>query len=84
MDNSKIKLTEDQIVEYIGTDGKKHKGKLIRYRTMSDGKATCIVIKDGQVKPASESYTYYDTKPYGTIKVASVNFPIVLKTHRLK
>lgn len=78
------KALVDKIVKYEGTDGKMHKGKEINYRTMMDGKASCIVIKEGQVKPKSESYTYYDVKPYGTIKVASVNFPLVLKTHRLK
>lgn len=78
------KALVDKIVTYEGTDGKMHKGKEINFRTMMDGKASCIVIEEGQAKPIRGMYTYYDVKPYGTVKVASVNSPIVLKTHRLK
>lgn len=78
------KALVDKIVTYEGTDGKMHKGKEINYRTMNDGKDSCIVIEEGQAKPIHGMYTYYDAKPYGVVKVASIHIPLVLKTHRLK
>ena len=78
------KALVDKIVTYEGTDGKMHKVKEINYRTIHGGKDSCIVIEEGQAKPIRGMYTYYDVKPYGTIRVACSNFPLVLKTNRLK